>query len=424
VHVFDNEFGGAALYHPEIFNVGNRMTTGAYFGAEDCSAEGYAYQEPTVFDDPLALLIMGLITGGGPPTHLPAPAHCNPRGLTARGDTLLQVMMARGLVIDVDHMSRHTLDATLALAEQHGYPLISGHTGFTELSAGEKRSEAQKTPEQICRIKSLGGLVAPILNQGTTGETLTYLRDPGLAALDDCGVCATPSGCPVQGDAADGAAPVVDNTCSGSSRSFAQAYLYAVDAMRPSEPGGLHAVPLGSDLNGLIATPAPRFGADACLGNPGEQSAQTGGVVYPVVPHGGSGTFQPQQSGLRSFDIDEDGLAHVGMLPDFVEDLKQVGVSSADLEPLFRSAEAYLRMWERVEANADGDAVVDLVDNCPNDPNDAQTDTDDDGLGDPCDPTPLPEPAELLGWLAALPLLHALARRRMRNTAGSRRLQG
>lgn len=408
VHVFDNAYGGAALYHPQVFNLGNHIVTGSWFGAEDCSAEGYTYQEPTFFDDPLALLLVGLVTGAGVPTHAAAPGHCNPRGLTSAGQHLVRELMRRGLVIDVDHMSRNTLDDTLALAEQYGYPLVSGHTGFTELSNGEKNSEAQKTPEQVCRIKQLGGLVAPILNQGGTAETDAFLRGPQLAQLDDCAACNGPDGCPVQADAGDpGVEPVVDDTCDESSRSFAQAYLYAVDAMRPADPNGLHAVPLGSDLNGLIATPRPRFGPDGCSG-------ETNPVPYPFVDYLGAGNFGYQTTGTKVFDYNQDGFAHVGLLPDFVEDLRRVGVSDADLDPLFNSAEAYLRLWERSEANADGDAVVDLLDNCPVDPNDAQTDTDGDGLGNACDPTPLPEPGTLLGLAFALPLLGALARHRAR----------
>ena len=359
VHVFDNEFGGAALYHPQVFNIGNREVTGAWFDAQDCASAEYAYEEPSVFDSPLATLLAGLITGLGTPTHLPAPAHCNARGLTARGRTLVQEMMKRGLVIDVDHMSRSMLDDVLDLAEQHGYPVVAGHTGFTDLSLGKKKSEAQKTATQVARIRDLGGLVAPILNQGTTAETVPYERN--------------------------GQVPVA-NDCSHSSRSFAQAYLYAVDHTRPADPAALHAVPLGSDLNGLLATPAPRFGADACGGDAGEGAAQASStrVAYPFTPHGGSGQLGRLEAGLATFDVNEDGFANVGLLPDFVEDLKRVGVSDADLEPLFRSAEGYVRMWELMEADGDGDGVVDLVDNCPAVANPDQADADGNGRGDAC----------------------------------------
>jgi hypothetical protein len=47
---------------------------------------------------------------------------------------------------------------------------------------------------------------------------------------------------------------------------------------------------------------------------------------------------------VRDFDFNLDGLAHYGMLPDMLQDLKNVHLS---LDGFFRSAEAYIRVWER-----------------------------------------------------------------------------
>jgi hypothetical protein len=53
--------------------------------------------------------------------------------------------------------------------------------------------------------------------------------------------------------------------------------------------------------------------------------------------------------GNRDFDVNIDGVAHYGMLPDLLQDLRNVGLTGPDLAPLFRSAEDYIRMWEKAE---------------------------------------------------------------------------
>jgi microsomal dipeptidase-like Zn-dependent dipeptidase len=54
----------------------------------------------------------------------------------------------------------------------------------------------------------------------------------------------------------------------------------------------------------------------------------------------------------RDYDINLDGMAHYGMLPDFLQDLRNVGLTADDLAPLFRSAYDYVQMWESCEQKA------------------------------------------------------------------------
>jgi hypothetical protein len=42
-------------------------------------------------------------------------------------------------------------------------------------------------------------------------------------------------------------------------------------------------------------------------------------------------------------------MAHYGLFPDFVQDLRSQGVTDQELGPLFRSAEAYIQMWSKAE---------------------------------------------------------------------------
>jgi|GEM_PF-6595940 len=45
-------------------------------------------------------------------------------------------------------------------------------------------------------------------------------------------------------------------------------------------------------------------------------------------------------------------MIHIGLLPEVIEDARRDGVSDKQLEPRFRSAEAYIRMWVKAEKRA------------------------------------------------------------------------
>jgi hypothetical protein len=77
-------------------------------------------------------------------------------------------------------------------------------------------------------------------------------------------------------------------------------------------------------------------------------------TTYPFTSVDGQVTFQPPKTGLRGFDFDQEGLAHYGLLPEWVEQLRQADAETpADVMGAFMSsAEAYLQMWERAEAAA------------------------------------------------------------------------
>lgn len=379
--------------------------------------------------------------------------HANALGLTVFGKIVVEEMMKLGMLIDIDHMSARARADTFALAEARHYPLVSGHTSFQELEldTGETSSagfhEGALTASDIERIRRLGGLVSPGLNQGPLKTA------PGSH---------------------------VENDCDGSSKSFAQAYLFAVKRMRGA------AVSLGSDVNGWAEAPNPRFGTKACWANEGDARRRTlrraqaarqhSGVRYAsrivdyrahrfeagkndsavtpterdawealaiaesgrdprrdridspgllhrlpadqarienfaigflassagelrcrgILPgrcphdrraawyakagrvpganeHGRVRALYPalrrvwilwramegrnapltrNRAGRRDFDINLDGVAHYGLLPDFLEDLRNVGLTETDLAPLLRSAEAYIEVWERAATRA------------------------------------------------------------------------
>jgi len=45
-------------------------------------------------------------------------------------------------------------------------------------------------------------------------------------------------------------------------------------------------------------------------------------------------------------------MIHIGLLPELIEDARRDGVTDEQLEPIFRSAEAFIRLWERAEKRA------------------------------------------------------------------------
>ncbi len=111
--------------------------------------------------------------------------------------------------------------------------------------------------------------------------------------------------------------------------------------------GAYPAEGFGFDLNGFAGAPDPRFGAGSGCTTP-----QTDPVTYPFKSYAGDVTFTQPRVGNRQIDFNDEGLAHIGLLPELIEDARGDAESDADLEPMFRSAEGYLRMWERAEERA------------------------------------------------------------------------
>ena len=235
-------------------------------------------------------------------------ANCkNVRGLTADGADFAREMMKRGMPIDVAHVSERGTADLFAVAQQNRYyPLYVSHGHFREVMNPELAATEKTTPAEIVRmVRQTGGLVGL---RTFHDETREYTR----------------SGVP--------------NDCHGSTKSFAQAFEFGVKELKVG-------LALGSDFNGFIQQTRPRFGPNgACsAGFADEASAQAGTQTHRV------GT-----------DFDEKGLAHIGLVPDMLADLRNLGVDTSTLDD---SAERYIAMWERASAARTGpaDEAADLT---------------------------------------------------------------
>ncbi len=92
----------------------------------------------------------------------------------------------------------------------------------------------------------------------------------------------------------------------------------------------------GADMNGFGHQGEAR-GAD--VPNP---------VHYPFRSFDGKVKMLRQRSGQRAYDINTDGVAHYGLYPDWIEDLRMLA-GKPIINDMGRGAEAYLQMWERAE---------------------------------------------------------------------------
>jgi hypothetical protein len=162
VHKFDNAFGGAKMDGGDtgvLINLANHLTTGHFFDVKTCTRpehDNTQITEPTT--GMLASMLIGPLaplTGGGLIPLYPAPPHCNQQGLTAIGAYLINQMIKRHFIVELDHMDAKTADAALQIIEAHNYSgVISAHSW--------------DSPQENAGIYNVGGFVTPIAGASPT----------------------------------------------------------------------------------------------------------------------------------------------------------------------------------------------------------------------------------------------------------------
>lgn len=262
------------------------------------------------------------------------PFHVNSRGLTPEGETFVSQMMRRGMLVDVQHSSDLAKKSIFRVAGP--YPTMASHGGVAQ-------ELFRRANENTLSQEQLRSVYAP-----PAGFT------PGLIGM---GVQST------------------------------RAFVGQLREVAGSEDRGaanveLRAVALGTDFNGMDWHAPPRFGKYALYGKtPAERrhamrdrdvGARVAYAPYPVGTNPWAPTTpicdpacpewnnQPVSSlrpivaqqivsggrTTRTFDINFDGLAHYGLIPDFLQELRVLGASLEEMGTLFRSSEALIRMWE------------------------------------------------------------------------------
>jgi hypothetical protein len=200
----------------------------------------------------------------------------------------------------------------LDIATEKSYPgIVASHAGFLAINHGSQNHEGQLSDVQARRIYDLGGMVAPILNQAIEKHEVNYPQ------------------CKIK------------HNCSWTSETWAQAYFYAKD--RIAEGRG---IAIGTDFNGPIPPLGPRFGYYNCMG--GGSNTNLNKLNYPFRSVFDGKMMNPSVSGYKTFNANEDGIIHVGMLPDMIAELMTYpSVDGADFEPFMTSAKYYIEMWRK-----------------------------------------------------------------------------
>ncbi|MCG7488250.1 dipeptidase [Vibrio sp. Of14-4] len=279
-HKFDNQLAGSRVEH-EFINIGQLLSTGYFFETKECDADtgtdkhfypGFPLIGQLPFIKPI------LDAAGLNPQYDESILHCNQHGLSTLGEYLVNRMIDKKMLIEMDHMSPDTATAVMDIVEQRQYSgVISSHSWMNTSRGGGLHPNTK-------RLIHAGGFVGP------------YNGDAYQMQI------------------------------------MVSRYLDELE-----KTSYLAGVGIGTDMNGLGTQPGPRF------------DVSTNPLNYPYVSEFGL-VFDKQVSGNRVFDFNQEGMAHYGMLADHIQDMREQG-SARVYEAVMNSAEAYIQMWERSEAN-------------------------------------------------------------------------
>ena len=221
------------------------------------------------------------------------------RGLTEHGTQSILALHNAGILVDYSHMSPDTIEDALALSAQHGFAPVMTHNRLSSVTDDEFGiSEAQ-----LIELYRQGGVFSL-----------------GLSALE------------LTQDHVQPGAP--KDLCWGTLEAWAWHH------QKVQEVLGAHVATIFNNPTLTVATLSDTQKTRLATG---WSSDWNGWVSHSEPVYGSRRCRDPQKATLP---IDTLGLAHPGLLPQHWQRVAEQGV---DLEPMLRSAERFLQLWERAQ---------------------------------------------------------------------------
>ncbi len=288
VHLVDNPIGASAAYN-DLFDVANVYENGVAMSLTCESGIGYRYTPPSAALTAAAFVKLGTSTPGIPDAVPCLPGYGNVNagspsgfvGLTPAGKAAVQHMMDLGMLIDVDHMSELAVTDTILLAEQNTPIAYPLMSGHNNLRGSG--DPANSTGERQLNAWQYAqiGLLHGMAGIGS--------------AKADAGV-------------------------------WLNTFQATLGAMVPTNaPAGA----FGTDADGMEFMMPPRQGSN----------------VNPALPPAPFPALPPATDGAKTWDYNRDGVAHYGLLPDYLQDVATLPGGQAAVQRMFGGAEYFYETW-------------------------------------------------------------------------------
>ncbi len=95
---------------------------------------------------------------------------------------------------------------------------------------------------------------------------------------------------------------------------------------------GGKAVTMASDINGFVTMPHPRPSSHVRYTNDTHESTMT--------------KYRFEE---KEWDYNTEGMAHIGLYPDYFQDLKNLGMTKRERQVFFSAADYIVNMWQQCE---------------------------------------------------------------------------